>query len=272
MSQDTIRTAVRERYGAIARGEESGCGCGPSCCGGDTDTLASLDIGYTAEELASIPADANLGLGSGHPTAAADLQPGETVLDLGAGAGIDCFLASARVGPEGKVIGVDMTPAMVEKARENAWNGGFKNIEFRLGEIEALPVADAAVDVIVSNCVLNLSTQRQRAFEEAFRVLAPGGRLVVSDLLSGTETPKILNQFPEIVSGCLPIPQASYVAGLEAAGFTEVAIIDERAFAEDKLPVNADVLRKVEQAGGQLGELAAYTSSAKAAIIRARKA
>ena len=271
MSQDTIRTAVRERYGAIARGEESACGCGPACCGGDADTLASLDVGYTAEELASIPADANLGLGSGHPTAAANLQPGETVLDLGAGAGIDCFLASARVGPEGKVIGVDMTPAMVEKARENARNGGFENVDFRLGEIEALPVADGAVDVIVSNCVLNLSTQRQRAFEEAFRVLAPGGRLVVSDLLSGTDTPEILNQFPEIVSGCLPIPEGSYVGGLEAAGFTDVEIIDERPYAEDKLPVDADVLRRVEAAGGQLGDLAVYAKSAKSAIVRARK-
>lgn len=272
MSQDTIRTAVRERYGAIARGEESGCGCGPECCGGDTEALASLDVGYTAEELASIPADANLGLGSGHPTAAADLQPGETVLDLGAGAGIDCFLASSKVGPEGTVIGVDMTPAMVEKARENAWNGGFDNVEFRLGEIEALPVADGTVDVIVSNCVLNLSTQRQRAFEEAFRVLAPGGRLVVSDLLSGRDTPKILSQFPEIVSGCLPIPESSYIGGLEAAGFTDVEIIETRYYAADKLPVNAEVLQKVQEAGGELGELAEYTGSAKSAIVRARKA
>ena len=221
MSQETIRSAVRERYGAIARGEGESC-CGPSCCGG-AETDASLDVGYTAEELASIPAGANLGLGSGHPTAAAELQPGETVLDLGSGAGIDCFLASAQVGPEGRVIGVDMTADMVEKARDNAWNGGFENVEFRLGEVEALPVDDNTVDAIVSNCGLNLSTQRQRAFGEAFRVLKPGGRLVVSDLLSAVNPPRILDQFPEIVSGCLPIPQDDYVGGLEAAGFTEVA-------------------------------------------------
>ncbi len=270
MSQDTIRTAVRERYGAIARGEGESC-CGPSCCGG-AETDASLDLGYTAEELAALPEGANLGLGSGHPTAAADLQPGETVLDLGSGAGIDCFLASAKVGGDGQVIGVDMTPAMVEKARDNARNGGFENVEFRLGEVEALPVADKTADVIISNCVLNLSTRRQRAFEEAFRALKPGGRLVVSDLISGLNPPEILSQFPEIISGCMPIPQDEYVGGLEAAGFTQVEVIEERYYAQDRLPVNSEVLKRVEDAGGQIGEVAAYVNSARSAVIQAIKA
>lgn len=270
MSENTIRRVVRERYGAIARGEGDSC-CGPSCCGGSASD-AGLDVGYTAEELATLPEGANLGLGSGNPTALADLRPGETVLDLGSGAGIDCFLAAKMVGAEGRVIGVDMTPDMIEKARDNAWNGGFENVEFRLGEVEALPVADDTADAIISNCVLNLSSERQRAFEEAFRVLKPGGRLVVSDLLSSVDTPKILKHFPEIVSGCLPVPEKDYLSGLEAAGFTSVEIIHEQAFAKEKLPVNPEILEKVEAAGGKLGELAGYTGSTRSAIIRAQKA
>jgi SAM-dependent methyltransferase len=163
MDQETIRSAVRGRYGAIARGEASESGCGTGCCDGEAEALTSLGLGYTEDELSSIPKDADLGLGSGHPTAAADLHPGETVLDLGSGAGIDCFLAAGKVGPLGNVIGVDMTPEMIARARENARKGPFDNVEFRLGEIEALPVADASVDVVISNCVLNLSSERERA-------------------------------------------------------------------------------------------------------------
>lgn len=270
MSQQTIRSVVRERYGAIARGEGQGC-CGPECCGSSSGTDASLGVGYTAEELASLPPGADLGLGSGHPTGAANLGAGEVVLDLGSGAGIDCFLASVRVGPEGSVIGVDMTPDMVSRARDNAREGGFENVEFRLGEVEALPVSDNAVDVVISNCVLNLSDRRQEALEEAFRVLKPGGRLVVSDLVSDVRTPEFVAQFPELVGGCLPVPREDYVRGLEAAGFTDVVIVDERPYPREQLPVDAELAARMRDAGTQLGDLDAYLGSARSATIRAWK-
>jgi SAM-dependent methyltransferase len=272
MEQETIRSAVRGRYGAIARGEASGCGCGPGCCDGEAEALASLGLGYTEEELSSIPKDADLGLGSGHPTAAADLRPGETVLDLGSGGGIDCFLAAGKVGPKGYVIGVDMTPDMVARARENARKGDLENVEFRLGEIEALPVADASVDVVISNCVLNLSTERQRALQEAFRVLKPGGRLVISDLVSDTRPPAVLEESLEIMSGCLPVPQHEYVASLEAAGFSDVTITRQRPFAAEQMPVDNEALERLEAGAVGSGELTAYASSARSAILTAHKA
>jgi SAM-dependent methyltransferase len=234
-------------------------------------TLLSLDVGYSKDELASIPADANLGLGSGHPTAAADLQEGETVLDLGSGGGMDCFLASLRVGDSGRVIGVDMTPEMVSRASRNASEGGYGNVEFRLGEVEALPVADGSVDVVISNCVLNLSPRRQQAFDEAFRVLKPGGRLVISDLIAGEPVPKLLRDNPEIASGCLPVSESEYLDGLQRAGFTNVQILEERPLAIDKLPFDESLLRKIEEAGPDLGALVSYGQSARSAIVRAEK-
>jgi SAM-dependent methyltransferase len=176
MNKKSTKQVVREAYGKIAQG--SGCGCGSSCCGPDTATL-SKSIGYTDEDLKKSPGEANLSLGCGNPTAIASLKPGEMVLDLGSGAGFDCFLAAEQVGPKGKVIGVDMTPEMVEKARDIARQRGIKNVEFRLGEIEALPVADASVDVVLSNCVINLSTDKPQVFREVHRVLTPGGRIVI---------------------------------------------------------------------------------------------
>ena len=167
-----VKNAVRDRYSRAAS-ENTGC-CETACCGGDTADEVSRSIGYSESELADLPADANLGLGCGNPTAIASLLEGQTVLDLGSGAGIDCFLAAKQVGPTGAVIGIDMTPEMLEKARANAARGGYENVEFRLGEIEALPVADASVDVIISNCVLNLSTAKDKVLAEAYRVLRPG--------------------------------------------------------------------------------------------------
>ena len=223
--QERVRTAVRDRYGAIAR---EGCGCGPSsCCGGETPAQTASDrIGYSLEEIGSVPDGADLGLGCGNPQAIASLQPGEVVLDLGSGAGFDCFLAARQVGPSGRVIGVDMTPDMLARARANAEKSGMSNVEFRLGEIEHLPVPDASVDIVISNCVINLSTDKPGVVREAFRVLRPGGRLAVSDIVATGELPEDVRNDLRLISAC--IGGATPVTALEAmlleAGFVDVAI------------------------------------------------
>jgi SAM-dependent methyltransferase len=201
------------------------CGCAPSCCGGGSGDV-SLALGYSAEELAAVPEGSNLGLGCGNPHAMASLQPGETVLDLGSGAGFDCFLASRRVGPSGRVIGVDMTPEMIVKARANARSAGSTNIEFRLGEIEHLPVADDSVDVILSNCVINLSPDKAQVFRDAFRVLRPGGRLAISDVVAIADLSDELKRDMVALTGC--ISGAAEIPALEAmlraAGFVDIRI------------------------------------------------
>jgi arsenite methyltransferase len=204
-SSDTIREEVRQRYGASARGESS---CADDCC----TSTSSDTLGYSAEDAAFVPEAANLGLGCGNPLAIASLQRGQTVLDLGSGAGFDCFLAARAIGATGKVIGVDMTPEMLTKARENAKKNGFDNVEFRLGEIEALPVADESVDVIISNCVINLSPQKEQVFREAFRVLRIGGRLAVADIVAMTS--KKCSEMPaSIESKSLPKTCRDYSFG-----------------------------------------------------------
>src|SRR3954454_10682429 len=230
MEQADIKEMVRVRYGSIAEAAsaEAGC-CAPttSCCGpAATPDAKSLRMGYSAEELAAVPEGANLGLGCGNPQAIADLKPGETVIDLGSGAGFDCFLASGQVGETGHVIGVDMTHEMLNKARENAAKIGAANVEFRLGELEHLPVADHTADVVISNCVINLVPDKAQVFREAFRALKPGGRVSVSDVLNIAPLPEDLRADPALLCGCIAgaISSERTETLLREAGFVEVTI------------------------------------------------
>jgi arsenite methyltransferase len=218
---DQIRTDVRTAYAKVAKGAG---GCSVGCCG--TDGAGSLAMGYSKEDLASVPDGADMGLGCGNPQAIAALSPGETVLDLGSGGGFDCFLASKRVGRTGRVIGVDMTPEMVTKARENARRVEATNVEFRLGEIEHLPVPDATVDAILSNCVINLSPDKRAVFKEAFRVLKPGGRLAISDVVMVKPMPRELAESVEALTGCVAgaAPLDELRSFLAEAGFESVRI------------------------------------------------
>ncbi|MGD9613304.1 MAG: arsenite methyltransferase [Kiritimatiellia bacterium] len=202
--KDQVRAHVRERYAGIAKSGGS-CGCSSSCCQPDAllNPGASAQLGYSQEELAAVPEGANMGLGCGNPQAIAALRPGETVVDLGCGGGFDCFLAAHRVGQKGRAIGVDMTPEMVHKARANAAKGKIKNVDFRLGEIEHLPVADATADVILSNCVINLSPDKPQVFADAFRVLKPGGRLAISDVVAVAPIPARVKKNLRAHSGCI---------------------------------------------------------------------
>jgi SAM-dependent methyltransferase len=231
MKNEEIRKAVRDSYGKVAVGRAAVCGPTDtsSCCGGTTCDTVSKAIGYSDRELKAVPEGANLGLGCGNPTAMASLKEGEVVLDLGSGGGLDCFLAADKVGKKGRVIGVDMTAEMLEKARENARKGNYRNVEFRLGEIENLPVADNSVDVVISNCVINLSPDKRRVFDEAYRVLKPGGRVMVSDIALLKELPaKVRKSIPAYV-GCVggASMKKDYLATMEAAGFQDVDVVKE---------------------------------------------
>ena len=231
MKDHEIRKAVRDSYGRVAVQKTTECGptgsC--SCCGASAADTVSKAIGYSDEELQAVPGGADLGLGCGNPTALASLREGETVLDLGSGAGLDCFLAADKVGRTGRVIGVDMTAEMVERARENARKGNYRNVEFRLGEIENLPVADKSVDVVISNCVINLSPDKRRVFDEAYRVLRPGGRVMVSDIALLKELPAEVRKSIPAYVGCVggASIKEEYLATMEAAGFKDVDIVKE---------------------------------------------
>jgi len=242
---DEIRSAVRENYGKIAASGKTGCGCSPaSCCGTPADLTSakiSLGLGYSGEDVTAVPEGANMGLGCGNPQAIASLQPGEMVLDLGSGGGFDCFLAARAVGDNGFVIGVDMTPEMITKSRRNAEQAGFGNVDFRLGELENLPVADGIVDVIISNCVINLSPEKEKVFSEAFRVLKPGGRLAISDVVATSELPDDLKKDMAFHTGC--IAGASSIQALESmlhrTGFENIQIkpkAESRTFIHDWMP------------------------------------
>ena len=259
-----VKKMVRENYGKIAKTQSCGCGCVSN---------VSEQIGYSKEELGSVPEDANLNLGCGNPVALASLEEGETVVDLGSGGGLDCFLAAKKVGANGRVIGVDMTPEMLDKARANCEKGGYKNVEFRLGEIENLPFADKAADVIISNCVINLSPNKKRVFEEAFRVLKSGGRLMISDMV-------LLNKLPDDVKnsvlayvGCISGAElkTEYLKMMEKAGFKNVEVIEETQMPLDQMLSDATakaIIKELKLTKKRAAELIGSVVSVK---VSARK-
>jgi len=232
MKESKIKEVVKKRYSRIAKESSSCCSvCGP--CKLDVMEQAKA-IGYSEKELKSIPASAIMGLGCGNPTALADLKEGETVLDLGSGAGVDVFLAANKVGPEGHVIGVDMTEEMIKTANEIAKKFGYKNVEFKLGEIENLPFENNSVDVIISNCVINLSPDKLKTYQEAYRVLKPGGRIMFSDLVTEGKLPEDIRKNFEAWAGCIAgaLEKNEYLDVIKKAGFKDVSIISQNAFYE----------------------------------------
>jgi len=233
IKKEEIKKAIKNGYAKIAKKDSSCCEYAESICGGiDIAKDIGRKIGYKEEELAAVPKGANLGLGCGNPVALASLKKGEIVIDLGSGAGFDCLLAAQRVGKKGKVIGVDMTPEMIEKARENAKKAGYENVEFRFGEIENLPIADNYCDVIISNCVINLSPDKRKVFAEAFRVLKPNGRFIIADIVLLNELPDFIKNSINAYIGCLSgaIMKDQYIRIIKETGFQDVKILDETYF------------------------------------------
>ncbi len=232
MEGKDIKKMVKEGYAKVARQNVSCCSAGCSCAGANQAKEISKIVGYSESEMNAVPEGANLGLGCGNPVAIASLKEGEVVLDLGSGAGFDAFLASPKVGKTGKVIGVDMTGEMIEKARQNARKKDYSNVEFRLGEIEKLPVEDTSVDVIISNCVINLSPDKESVFKEAYRVLKPGGRLMVSDLVLAGKLPALIKDSVEAYVGCLAgaAMKEEYLGFIEKAGFKDIKVVSQTQY------------------------------------------
>jgi arsenite methyltransferase len=274
MKEEEIKKVVREGYGKIA--QKSGTFCAPasSCCGsGDLIQDISKRIGYSEDELKVVPEGANLGLGCGNPVALASLKPGEVVLDLGSGGGFDCFLAANQVGKKGKVIGVDMTPEMLDRARENVRKGNFDNVEFRLGEIENLPVADNHVDVIISNCVINLAPDKKRVFREGFRVLKPGGRLMVSDIVLLQELPEEIRNSIGAYLGCVAgaVTKNDYMQAIQAAGFQGIRVIEETTFPTELLandPTAREIVKNLNLSREKVKDLARSVVSMKVSAVK----
>jgi arsenite methyltransferase len=275
LKEEEIRKNVREGYAIIAKQDSKTCCARTTSCCGSTDLARNIsrNVGYTEEELKAVPEGANLGLGCGNPVALASLKKGDTVLDLGSGAGFDCFLAANEVGADGRVIGVDMTPEMVEKARENARKGNYGNVEFRLGEIENLPAADNSVDVVISNCVINLSPDKRRVFAETFRVLRPGGSLMVSDIVLLKELPASIKSSVEAYIGCLSgaMMKEQYIGCIEAAGFKNIGIVDETFFPVEFMandPTGGAVIAKQGIAPEEVEDVASSVLSMKVHAVK----
>jgi SAM-dependent methyltransferase len=269
MENKKIKKTVQDRYAKIANQKTSCCGSTEVCSGSSLSPEdMSKSVGYTEEQMRSVPEDANLGLGCGNPTALASLKKGETVLDLGSGAGFDCFLAANKVGKDGKVIGVDMTPAMIKKAKENAKKNGYTNVEFRHGDIENLPITENSVDVIISNCVINLSPDKKQVFQEAFRVLKPGGRIIVSDIVLHKELPDYVKNSVEAYVGCIAGAslKSEYLKFIKEAGFKEITITDETPFPLDMItddPTAQAIIKKAAITNEELQKVGSYVVSIK---------
>lgn len=271
MNDQDVKKVVRERYARVAE-QRSSC-CSSMCCGTAKPEGISKKIGYAEEELQAVPSGSNLGLGCGNPTALASIKEGETVLDLGSGAGFDCFLASNKVGPKGRVIGIDMTPEMIERARANALEGGYRNVEFRQGEIEKLPVEDNSVDLVISNCVINLVPDKVKAFKEAFRVLKPGGRLMVSDIVLLKELPEFVKHSVEAYVGCVSgaAMKDGYLDAMRSAGFKDVNVVEESVFHLDCVnedPLGQSILESLNISAAQLKTIENSIASIKVGGFR----
>jgi SAM-dependent methyltransferase len=271
MNDQELKNAVKKSYSRVAKNASSCCSSG--CCGSAKPLQISKKIGYTDEQMEDVPEGANLGLGCGNPIALASIKEGETVLDLGSGAGFDCFLASKIVGPRGKVIGVDMTAEMVAKAKANADHGGYRNVEFRFGEIEALPVEDNSVDVIISNCVINLVPDKEKAFQEAFRVLRPMGRLMVSDIVLLKGLPDFVKQSIEAYVGCIAgaVKKDKYLEAIRSAGFKDVCVMQEAIFPLDCMtndPTGQAILKSLEGSAEDIKKVEGCISSVKVSGIK----
>jgi arsenite methyltransferase len=236
-----IKEEVKKHYGKIAEGKRSGCCGGSSCCGSGQTTEIGRAIGYQEKEMESVPKGANLGLGCGNPTALASIKEGEIVLDLGSGAGFDAFLASQKVGTRGKVIGVDMTPSMVARAKSNAKKGGYANVEFRLGEIENLPIENKSVDLIISNCVINLSPDKEKVFKESYRVLKNGGRIMVSDLVLAKSLPEKIRKSVAAYVGCIAgaMMEDEYLNAVKKVGFSDVRVMEKTFYPVEAMANDA---------------------------------
>ena len=266
--EEQLRQSVRERYGGVAKNAgagccgstDAGCGCAPSGSSSPDARTGGCCSGYSATDLASIPEGANLGLGCGNPTRLVTLRPGQVVLDLGSGAGVDCFVAAGQVGPSGRVIGVDMTPEMITRSRALARSAGRANVEFRLGEIEHLPVADASVDVVLSNCVINLAPDKSQVYREAFRVLRPGGELAVADVLATRPIPEEVRNDPAGWASCSSgaLTRDEVTERLQAAGFDSI----------DVTVHSAETPTSSLQAQAEIGVVSADIRAAKPGRVR----
>ncbi len=261
---EKIKQAVKDKYGGLAEKQiasqhrPSCCGPNQSCCSGETGLAESASGLYNQTQIADLPNSVTgISLGCGNPTAIAELHPGETVLDLGSGGGIDCFLAARQVGESGRVIGLDMTPRMLDLARTNAKKQGFKNVEFQDGCIEDIPLPDNSVDVIISNCVINLSADKDAVFREAYRVLKPGGRLNVSDIVTNGELPPSIREQLSAWAGCVSgaLDEQVYLGKMRSAGFSSIEVVSRKFYGSDMLAEDEDLKKLVQESGLVMADL-----------------